>query len=206
MDAQTTLGDTAAIAALVQSIVRAEVEGGDHLERRDAAGGPLREPLPRRARRDGRRADRAGAGRRVPARELLADLVAVCRPHAQELGCEAELDRVPALGAQTGAAAPARSRPLAGYRCRGSSASSPSDFLPQRRAPVPTSQRRSGGGSTNWETIRFAASRGSCPRGAARSGPRSRPCSCRRAAAPPWPRSRRRACPRRRRSASARSS
>ena len=41
--------------------------------------------------------------RRVPARDLLADLVAVCRPHAQDLGCEAELERVPELGARTGA-------------------------------------------------------------------------------------------------------
>ena len=35
--------------------------------------------------------------------ELLADLVTICRPHAQDLGCEAELDRVPELGARTGA-------------------------------------------------------------------------------------------------------
>jgi glutamate---cysteine ligase / carboxylate-amine ligase len=41
--------------------------------------------------------------RRVPARELLADLVPVCRPHAQDLGCEAELERVPELGRKTGA-------------------------------------------------------------------------------------------------------
>jgi len=41
--------------------------------------------------------------RRVPARDLLADLVVVCRPHAQDLGCEAELERVPELGARTGA-------------------------------------------------------------------------------------------------------
>lgn len=103
MDAQTTLGETAAIAALVQCIVRAEVEGEEHLER----------PMPQEvlaenrflAARDGMDADliEPELGCRVPARELLDDLVAVCRPHAQELGCEAELDRVRELGAHTGA-------------------------------------------------------------------------------------------------------
>jgi glutamate---cysteine ligase / carboxylate-amine ligase len=103
MDAQTTLADTAAIAALVQCIVRAEVEGGEHLER----------PMPQEvlaenrflAARDGMDAEliEPELGRRVPARELLAHLVAVCRPHARELGCETELDAVPRLGERTGA-------------------------------------------------------------------------------------------------------
>jgi glutamate---cysteine ligase / carboxylate-amine ligase len=103
MDAQTTLADTAAIAALVQCIVRAEVEGGGRLER----------PLPQEvleenrflAARDGMDADliEPELGRRVAARELLADLVAVCRPHAAALECEGELDRVVALGERTGA-------------------------------------------------------------------------------------------------------
>jgi carboxylate-amine ligase len=34
---------------------------------------------------------------RVPVPDLLADLLAVCRPHAQDLGCEAELDSVAEL-------------------------------------------------------------------------------------------------------------
>jgi carboxylate-amine ligase len=103
MDAQTTLADTAAIAALVQSIVRAEIEGGDHMER----------PMPQEvlaenrflAARDGMDADliEPELGRRVAARELLADLVTVCRPHADALGCRAELDRVCGLGERTGA-------------------------------------------------------------------------------------------------------
>jgi carboxylate-amine ligase len=103
MDAQTTLTDTAAITALVQSIVRAEVEGEEHLER----------PMPQEvlaenrflAARDGMDAEliEPELGRRVPARELLADLVAVCRPHAQALGCAAELEAAIGLGAQTGA-------------------------------------------------------------------------------------------------------
>lgn len=103
MDAQTTLPDTAAIAALVQCIVRAEVEGTEHLER----------PMPQEvlaenrflAARDGMGADliEPELGRRVPARELLADLVAVCGPHADALGCRAELEKVSALGERTGA-------------------------------------------------------------------------------------------------------
>jgi glutamate---cysteine ligase / carboxylate-amine ligase len=103
MDAQTTLADTAAIAALVQCIVRAEIEGGDHLER----------PMPQEvleenrflAARDGMGTEliEPELGRRVPARELLADLVAVCRPHAKALGCVAELDDVIRLGERTGA-------------------------------------------------------------------------------------------------------
>jgi carboxylate-amine ligase len=103
MDAQTKLGESAAIAALVQSIVRAEVEGDDHMER-----SMPQEVLSENrflAARDGMDAEliEPELSRRVPARELLADLVAVCRPHAQELGCEAELDAVLALGDRTGA-------------------------------------------------------------------------------------------------------
>jgi len=103
MDAQTKLGESAAIAALVQSIVRAEVEGEDHMERHM----PQEVLAENRflAARDGMEAEliEPELGRRVPARELLADLVAVVRPHAQELGCEAELDGVLTLGDRTGA-------------------------------------------------------------------------------------------------------
>ena len=103
MDAQTKLGETAAIAALVQCVVRAEVEAGTHLER-----WMPQEVLSENrflAARDGMEAEliEPELDRRVPARELLADLVAICRPHAQDLGCEAELERVPELGARTGA-------------------------------------------------------------------------------------------------------
>jgi carboxylate-amine ligase len=103
MDAQTTLPDTAAIAALVQCIVRAEVEGEDHLER----AMPQEVLAENRflAARDGMDADliEPELGRRVPARELLADLVAVCLPHAEALGCRDELERVRGLGDRTGA-------------------------------------------------------------------------------------------------------
>jgi carboxylate-amine ligase len=103
MDAQTTLADTAAIAALVQCIVRAEVEGEAHLER--SMPQEVLEENRFLAARDGMDTEliEPDLGRRVPARELLADLVAVCRPHAEALGCAAELDRVIPLGERTGA-------------------------------------------------------------------------------------------------------
>lgn len=103
MDAQTKLGETAAIAALVQCVVRAEVEGGTKHER----AMPEEVIAENRflAARDGMKAEliEPELGRRVPAVELLADLVAVCRPHAQDLGCEEELARVIDLGERTGA-------------------------------------------------------------------------------------------------------
>ncbi len=103
MDAQTTLADTAAIAALVQCIVRAEVEGEDHLER--SMPQEVLEENRFLAARDGMDSDliEPELGRRVPARELLADLVTVCRPHAEALDCGAELDQVIRLGERTGA-------------------------------------------------------------------------------------------------------
>lgn len=103
MDAQTTLADTGAIAALVQSVVRAEVEGEGGLER----------PMPQEvleenrflAARDGMDAAliEPKRGCRVPAIELLEQLVDVCRPHAEALGCEAELERALELGRHSGA-------------------------------------------------------------------------------------------------------
>ena len=64
MDAQTRVEDTAAIAALVQCLVRTEAGAGD-----GAARGAEREPLHRRARRDGERADgRAATGAGVRSR------------------------------------------------------------------------------------------------------------------------------------------
>jgi glutamate---cysteine ligase / carboxylate-amine ligase len=104
MDAQTTLADAAALAALVQCIVRLEVEEGE-----DAAEPPLPQEVLAENRflaaRDGMDAEliEPGLGRRVPARGQLDDLVAACRPHAEDLDCAAELDRVASLGERTGA-------------------------------------------------------------------------------------------------------
>ena len=104
MDAQTTLADAAALAALVQCIVRLEGEEGE-----DVAEPPLPQEVLAENRflaaRDGMDAEliEPGLGRRVPAREQLDDLVAACRPHAEDLDCAAELDRVTLLGERTGA-------------------------------------------------------------------------------------------------------
>ncbi|MEA2405675.1 MAG: glutamate---cysteine ligase / carboxylate-amine ligase [Thermoleophilaceae bacterium] len=104
MDAQSTVADTAAIVALVQSLARLELEQGwisDRLLR-------LPEVLDENrfiAARDGMRADlidpRVEA--RVPARELLAELVQACEPHARALGCLDALRGAEALGRRTGA-------------------------------------------------------------------------------------------------------
>jgi len=104
MDAQTTLGDTAGLAALVQSIVRLEVEAGAATF---DAGIPAEVLAENRflAARDGMDAEliEPGLGERVPARALLDELLVECRPHAEALGCAAELDTVAALADRTGA-------------------------------------------------------------------------------------------------------
>ena len=104
MDAQTTLADTAGLAALVQSIVRLEVEGG--AETYDCGIPP--EVLAENrflAARDGMDAELIAheLDERVPARALLEDLLVLCRPHAEALGCAAELEAVSRLADRTGA-------------------------------------------------------------------------------------------------------
>jgi carboxylate-amine ligase len=104
MDAQTTLADTAALASLVQSIVRLEVEEG---ARTFDAGIPTEVLSENRflAARDGMDAEliEPEQGTRVPARALLDNLLAECRPHAEDLGCGAELESVATLADHTGA-------------------------------------------------------------------------------------------------------
>jgi carboxylate-amine ligase len=103
MDAQTALWETAALAALVQCIVRAEAEEG----RQEVAEVPAEVLAENRflAARDGMKAEliEPGLGRRVPARELLGDLIADCLPHADSLGCREQLESAARLGESTGA-------------------------------------------------------------------------------------------------------
>jgi glutamate---cysteine ligase / carboxylate-amine ligase len=105
LDAQTTAGEAAALAALVQCIARLEIEEGyvpavlvtaqEALEEnrfiaaRDGMEALLIDPV---------------RERRTPAREQLERLLEACEPHARELGCEAELAPVRAMAEQTGAA------------------------------------------------------------------------------------------------------
>jgi glutamate---cysteine ligase / carboxylate-amine ligase len=104
MDAQTTLADTAALAALVQCIVRLEVEGeGGTFD----AGIPPEVLAENRflAARDGMEAELIAPEleERVPARGLLEELLIACRTHAEALGCTEQLDGVTRLAEKTGA-------------------------------------------------------------------------------------------------------
>jgi carboxylate-amine ligase len=105
MDAQTRVGDTAALAALVQCLVRLEALDGHAGE--TLAGSPevLEENrfIATRDGMSGQLIEPAGE-RRVPVREWLEELVEACAPHAVELGCEAELASVATLAGAPGAA------------------------------------------------------------------------------------------------------
>ena len=104
MDAQTTVADTGALTALIQSLLPVEAQA-------PAAGDGVRfRPevlienrfLAARDGMDARLID-ADAGCRRPVRELLEETVQRCRGAASQLGCADDLDRVTALGRQTGA-------------------------------------------------------------------------------------------------------
>jgi glutamate---cysteine ligase / carboxylate-amine ligase len=108
MDAQTRVADAAALAALVQCLVRRHAES-----RRTSTLEP--EILAENrflAARDGVRAHLIDAhtGRPRPARALLAELLEDCRPQAAKLGCTSELARAERLAGDPG---DARQRRLA---------------------------------------------------------------------------------------------
>jgi carboxylate-amine ligase len=104
MDAQITAGETAALAALTQAIAHLELEEGYHTDPQADRPEVLAENrfLAARDGMDARLID-AVAERRVPARELLARLLAAARPHAADLGCESALDALVMLGEEPGA-------------------------------------------------------------------------------------------------------
>ena len=103
-DAQTTVAETAALAALVQCVARLEVLEGYVSERLVTTQEVLDENRFIAA-RDGMEAHLIDPNveRRVPARELVEELLSACATHARELGCEGELKRVRSMAAQTGA-------------------------------------------------------------------------------------------------------
>ena len=102
MDAQSSLRDVAPLVALIQSLARLELESdfspvtpspetlaeNRFLASRDGMGAELIDTTTRRL---------------VPIREMLAVLLAQCRPHARALGCADALDRAADLGAANGA-------------------------------------------------------------------------------------------------------
>ena len=104
MDAQITSAETAALAALTQSIARLELEEGYHTDPQSDRPEVLAENRFIAA-RDGMEARLidAVAEQRVPARELLARLLQAVRPHAADLGCESALDALVMLGEEPGA-------------------------------------------------------------------------------------------------------
>jgi carboxylate-amine ligase len=94
MDAQTLLPDTAALAALVQSLVRLYAEGDRPPDV------PMPEVLAENrfiAARDGMAARFVTPSGRQAARDWLADCVERCRPVARELGASGELAALDAL-------------------------------------------------------------------------------------------------------------
>ena len=113
-DAQTRAEDNAALAALVQSLVRLAATEG-HVAAAIAMHPEVLDENRFLATRDGMGADFIDpeGDRRRPAREILDDLLAACAPHAADLGCEAELTAVAALADDPGHH---RQRMLAGDR------------------------------------------------------------------------------------------
>jgi carboxylate-amine ligase len=102
MDAQSTVADSTALIALVQSVARLalETELADDgvapeilaenrfLAARDGLDSLLIDPAQRRL---------------IPARAVLEDLFASCKSHARELGCRIELEQVRRLSTANGA-------------------------------------------------------------------------------------------------------
>ena len=103
MDAQTRAADNAALAALVQCVVRLEATEG-YADEAIACRPEVLDENRFLATRDGMRSqflDPESESRRS-AHDILDELLAACAPHAAELGCEAELAAVPALAAAPG--------------------------------------------------------------------------------------------------------
>jgi carboxylate-amine ligase len=112
MDAQATAAQSGALAALVQTIAHLELEAGYH-DRRSIEAPELIDENRFLAARDGIDALLIDPvrERRVPARQMLADLLAAGHDHAVQLGCEDALGELRAVTAESGAA---RQRRLAG--------------------------------------------------------------------------------------------
>ena len=104
LDAQITVAETAALVALVQSVARLETEQGYASEKLVSTTEVLDENRFIAA-RDGMSGDFIDpeAECRTSARTTLDALLAACRPHAQDLGCEAELEPIAWMAQAPGA-------------------------------------------------------------------------------------------------------
>jgi glutamate---cysteine ligase / carboxylate-amine ligase len=129
MDAQSRVADVAALAALVQCLVRRSAEG----PRDRVMTSELLAENRFLAARDGMRAAFLdGSARRRRAHDVLADRLRSCRPYAAALGCRAELAEAMALAADPG---DARQRQLAAHDgVERLAARLAADFLPARCA------------------------------------------------------------------------
>jgi carboxylate-amine ligase len=112
MDAQVSPQQTAALVALVQSLVRLEVLEG-YASSRVLHAQEVLEENRFLAARDGVAAELIDpdVGRRVPVADIAGDVVEACMPHAQDLGCAEELAMVERLVERPSAE---RQRELAG--------------------------------------------------------------------------------------------
>jgi carboxylate-amine ligase len=104
MDSQIDSETTSALIALVQSVARLETEEGWYSEKQLVMQEALNENRFLAA-RDGCEAELidVDTSTRVPVSDLLAELIAAARPHAQDLGCENELELLADPSFQTGA-------------------------------------------------------------------------------------------------------
>jgi carboxylate-amine ligase len=103
-DAQTTVPETAPIAALIQALVRLEATEGHAPPSLVSAQEVLEENrfIAARDGMDARLIDVPTASQ-VPVREQLEQLLAACEPHADDLGSRAELDELRTLMQAPGA-------------------------------------------------------------------------------------------------------
>ena len=104
MDVQTRLQETTALVALTQCLARMEAEEGFVSESMVALA-PVISENRFLAARDGIDAELIDPDieQRVAVASLVDDLLIACRPHAQDLGCEAELEAVRELTQNNGA-------------------------------------------------------------------------------------------------------
>jgi glutamate---cysteine ligase / carboxylate-amine ligase len=104
MDAQARVADSAALAALVQSIARLEVEVG-YVSPKAIWAAEVLDENRFMAARDGMDAELIDVDteRRVPVRDMLDRLLDACAPHAEALDCTEYLERVRQIARHTGA-------------------------------------------------------------------------------------------------------
>jgi glutamate---cysteine ligase / carboxylate-amine ligase len=102
MDSQSTVRDSAALIALIQSLARLELEGRADQSRAGQEVLTENRFLAARDGLDARLIDPA-SGELVPVWKLVVELVDECRPHAAALGCSTELEQVLRLASANGA-------------------------------------------------------------------------------------------------------